>query len=214
MEQRLTKTEAQYRHVLAEVERPEIPAKQAIREPSANYDPGKGAENESKPAAARDGPVAIHIIRGRRVVLDSDLAALYGISVDRLVAQVRLNHNRFPSDFLIHLDSRDVASLKSQPAIPGTGRGRPRTTPALAFTAQGAIMAAMIVKSAHAAQLAVFVIRAFVAMRAAADSQSRVAAELTAMKQSVAALDADTRRKFERIYDAMLRLIGPPTSQH
>ena len=73
-------------------------------------------------------------IRGQRVLLDSDLAALYGVSTKRLNEQVRRNAERFPHDFLLELSNQEVAALRSQFATLKTGRGAHRKYPPMAFT--------------------------------------------------------------------------------
>jgi len=80
---------------------------------------------------------AIHVIRGQRVMLDSDLAMLYGVSTGRLNEQVRRNHERFPGDFMFQLSAAEVARLRSQIAISKPGRGGRRFRPH-AFTEHGA----------------------------------------------------------------------------
>ena len=91
------------------------------------------------------------MIRGRCVLLDSDLAALYGVTTKRLNEQVGRNADRFPSDFLLRLADQDLASLKSQIATLKTGRGQQCKYPPLAFTEHGAVMAATILNSPRAA---------------------------------------------------------------
>jgi len=110
-------------------------------------------------------PPKIHEIRGQRVLLDSDLAALYGVSTKRLNEQVRRNADRFPADFLLELSNQEVAALRSQFATLNTGRGTHRKYRPVAFTEHGAIMAATILNSPRAAQMSVYVVRAFVKLR-------------------------------------------------
>ncbi|MFH1018941.1 MAG: ORF6N domain-containing protein [Pseudomonadota bacterium] len=86
---------------------------------------------------------SIHEVRGRRVILDSDLAVLYGVSTGRLNEQVKRNRERFPEDFAFRLTNQEVESLISQFATSNMGRGGRRKLP-LAFTEHGAIMAANI----------------------------------------------------------------------
>ena len=112
----------------------------------------------------------IRLVRGQRVLLDSDLAALYGVSTRRLNEQVRRNHQRFPKDFLIDLTNQDLASLKSHYATSSWGGRRKRP----------------LAVAAH----------------------SKLAQELEALKQSVAVLDADTRRQFDQVYEAILGLMA------
>lgn len=123
----------------------------------------------------------IHTIRGQRVVLDSDLAALFGVTTIAFNQAVRRNLKRFPVDFLFQLAEEEFANLKSQIATsssevsgslrsqtvilkPG-GRGRHRKYLPLVFTEHGAIMAATILRSPQAVAMSVYVVRAFVRMR-------------------------------------------------
>ena len=89
----------------------------------------------------------ITVIRGLRVLLDSDLAALYGVTAKRLNEQVRRNTDRFPSDFAFRLTEQEVSSLRSHFATLDAGRGKHRKYRPWAFTEHGAIMAASILSS-------------------------------------------------------------------
>jgi hypothetical protein len=144
-------------------------------------------------------------VRGQRVMLDVDLALVYGVTTKRLNEQVRRNAGRFPADFLIRLTKQDLANLRSQIATSSWG-GR-RYAP-LAFTEHGAIMAATILNSPRAVQMSVYVVRAFARMRQVVAANSKLAQELETLKQSVAVLDADTRRQFDQVYEAILGLMA------
>jgi hypothetical protein len=106
----------------------------------------------------------IRLLRGQRVLLDADLAALYGVSTKRLNEQVRRNLERFPGDFMFQLTAAETDSLRSQNATSKKGRGGRRTRPC-AFTEHGAIMAATVLNSPQAVEMSVFVVRAFVRLR-------------------------------------------------
>jgi len=86
-------------------------------------------------------------VRGQRVLLDSDLAVLYGVTTKRLNEQVRRNAAKFPPDFILALSNQELASLRSQFATLRFGHGQHRKYPPLAFTEHGAIMAATIFNS-------------------------------------------------------------------
>src|SRR5262245_7928768 len=131
----------------------------------------------------------IRIVRGQRVLLDADLAALYGVTTRRLNEQVRRNIERFPEDFIVTLQIQEVAILKSQFATSsssGRGWGGRRTHP-LAFTEHGAIMAATVLNSPRAVQMSVYVVRAFVKLRQMLASNADLARRLHALERSVAA---------------------------
>ena len=103
-------------------------------------------------------------IRGKRVILDRDLAALYGVPTFRFNEAVKRNRNRFPEDFMFQLTRDEAASLTSQFAMSKSGRGGRRTLP-YAFTEHGTVMAANMLRSPKAIQMSVFVVRAFIRMR-------------------------------------------------
>jgi len=103
----------------------------------------------------------IFFVRGQRVMIDSDLAQLYGISTKRFNEQVKRNSMRFPIDFMFQLTKDEAEALRSQIATSKTGRGGARYLP-YAFTEHGALMAASVLNSDQAIQTSIFVVRAFV----------------------------------------------------
>jgi len=127
----------------------------------------------------------IRLVRGQRVLLDVDLAQVYGVTTKRLNEQVRRNSDRFPPDFLIQLTNQDLAALRSQLATLNTGRGAHRKYPPVAFTEHGALMAATVLNSPRAVQMSVYIVRAFARLRQAVAAHSKLAQELEALKQSV-----------------------------
>jgi ORF6N domain-containing protein len=145
------------------------------------------------------------------VLLDSDLAALFGVSTKRFNEAVKRNVGRFPADFSFLLEDQDVAILRSQIATSsesddqwGGRRYRPRV-----FTEHGAIMAAMVLNSARAIQMSVYVVRAFVEMRQLAASNTVTLRRLESLERSVTALDAETRKQFDQVHEAILGLMVP-----
>ena len=106
----------------------------------------------------------IRTIRGVRVMLDRDLAKIYGVPTFRFNEAIKRNRHRFPSDFMFQLTREEFDSLTSQIAMSKTGRGGRRTLPH-AFTEHGALQAANVLRSPRAVQMSVYVIRAFVKMR-------------------------------------------------
>lgn len=143
-------------------------------------------------------------------MLDETLAELYGVPTKVFNQAVRRNRDRFPPDFLLELQDEEWKSLRSQIVTLDVGRGRYRKYAPLAFTEHGAIMAAMILNSARAIQMSVYVVRAFVRFRMSLSTSKDLARELDALKRSVATLDADTRRQFDQVYEAILGLIAVP----
>lgn len=147
-------------------------------------------------------------IRGSRVLLDADLALLYGVSAKRLNEQVKRNQQRFPADFVFQLTEAEGNSLRSQFATLNTGgRGGHRKYRPWAFTEHGAIMAATVLSSARAAQMTVYVVRAFVRLRQVTATHAELAREMEALKRSIAALDSDTQKRFDQVYEAILGLM-------
>ena len=153
----------------------------------------------------------ILLIRGQRVLLDADLAAMYGVTTKRFNEQVRRNVARFPADFSFSLENQDFAILRSQFATSSSGspsHGGRRHLPRV-FTEHGAIMAAMLLNSPRAIQMSVYVIRAFVKMRQTLASSAAMAKRLETLERSLAVLDKDTRKQFDQVYEAILGLMGP-----
>jgi phage regulator Rha-like protein len=155
----------------------------------------------------------ILVLRGQRVLLDADLAALYGVTSKRLNEQVKRNRARFPDDFVFHPEINDLQSLRSQIATLEKGRGRHRKYPPTVYTEHGAIMAAMVLNSPRAVEMSVYVVRAFVKLREVLASNFELARKLEALEKSVATLDATTRRQFEEVYAAIRALMAPAPSK-
>lgn len=166
---------------------------------------GMAAESEiTRRLSAR-----IATVRGKRVLLDADLAALYGVSTKRFNEAVKRNLARFPSDFSFQIEEQEAASLRSQFAtsnVQSDGHGGRRYRPQV-FTEHGAIMAAMVLNSARAVQMSVYVVRAFVEMRQIAASNAATLRRLDSLERSVAALDAETRKQFDQVHEAILGLM-------
>ena len=127
--------------------------------------PNSSVVNDAHPIT-QSITLAIASVRGQRVILDADLAALYGVETRRLNEQVKRNPTRFPPDFMFQLAVEEQTALRSQIAILKTGRGQHRKYLPYAFTEHGAIMAATLLNSPRAVQVSVYVVRAFVQLRA------------------------------------------------
>jgi hypothetical protein len=107
-------------------------------------------------------------------MLDSDLASIYGVETKSLNRAVKRNADRFPRDFMFQISADEWQNLKYQIGTLNTGRGRHRKYRPYVFTEHGAIMAANVLNSPRAVQMAVFVVRAFLKMRALLGGQTRV----------------------------------------
>lgn len=148
----------------------------------------------------------VFTLRGQKVILDADLAAVYGVETGALNRAVKRNIRRFPSDFIYQLAPEEVRDLRCQIGI-SNGQGGRRYLP-FAFTEHGAIMAATVLNSPRAVQMSVFVVRAFVAMREALSDTAALARKLAALEREVKArLDGhdaaivDVLRRFMEILD-------------
>lgn len=149
----------------------------------------------------------IHEIRGEKVILDRDLAELYGVTTKVLNQAVRRNGERFPRDFKLVLTRKELASLRSQIVTSNTagGRGGARYLPH-AFTEHGAIMAATILNSPRAVEVSVFVVRAFVKMRQLVAGDKQIVAKLEELEQRVGEHDSAIRQ----LVGAIKQLMMPP----
>jgi hypothetical protein len=150
---------------------------------------------------------SILLLRGQKVLLDAELATLYGVTTRRLNEQVRRNRKRFPADFLYELSAEELANLKSHFATSSWGG---RRKPPLAFTEHGAIMTATILNSPRAVEMSVYVVRAFVKLREVMASNKDLARKLMALERSLVAMDLKTQRQFKEVYEAIRRLMSSP----
>lgn len=161
---------------------------------------------------------AIFTIRGQKVILDSDLARLYGVSTKRLNEQVKRNTGRFPEDFVFRLTPPEVEELTSQFAISnGSGMRSQNATASKrnvrflphAFTEHGAIMAANVLNSPRAVQMSVFIVRAFVRMRQVLLSRNEMEKRLDQIEKILLVHDNSLRDLYEKIRPLLLS--GPET---
>jgi ORF6N domain len=149
----------------------------------------------------------ILVIRGQKIMLDADLAALYGVETRRLNEQVRRNAERFPGDFVFPVTTAEFANLKSQFATSSWG-GR-RKLP-LAFTEHGAIMAAMVLNSARATEVSVYVVRAFVQLRDVLIAHNELAGRLDQFEARIEAKLSTHDQAIAGILGAIRELMRPP----
>lgn len=119
----------------------------------------------------------ILLVRGQKVLLDSDLAALYGVEVRALNQAVKRNGERFPPDFVFQLTAKENRSLRSQIVMSKGRRGGRRYFP-YAFTEHGAVMAASVLNSPRAVEMSIFVVRAFVRLRETLATHKALAVKL------------------------------------
>ena len=156
----------------------------------------------------------ILVMRGRRVILDSDLAELYGVAVKRLNQQLKRNANRFPDDFVFRVEDED---LRLQTATSNVEVGRKRTARSrggrrylpFAFTEHGAIMAATVLNSKRAVEMSIFVVRAFVRMRETLATNQKIVAKLKDLEKRVEDHDANIHGIVAAIREMMKPLAAP-----
>lgn len=144
----------------------------------------------------------ILVLREQKVILDSDLAELYGVPVKRLNEQVKRNQERFPADFMFRLSMEESDSLRSQIATSKPGRGGRRYSP-FAFTEHGAIMAATVLNSERAVEMSVFVVRAFVRLRELLATNQQLASKIDELEQRLDTHDASIQELIEAIRELM-----------
>jgi len=144
----------------------------------------------------------ILLLRGERVMLDADLAALYGVPTKALIQAVKRNRARFPADFMFELTAEEGARLRSQIVTSKSGRGGRRTLP-YAFTEQGVAMLSSVLRSARAVAVNVEIMRAFVRLREMLAGHADLARKLAALERKY-----DTQ--FKVVFDAIRELMEPP----
>lgn len=161
----------------------------------------------------------IHLVRGQRVMLDSDLAELYGVATKRFNEQVKRNIERFPADFMFQLTEEEGESLRSQIvtlnagdslrsqiATLKPGRGQHRKYLPYVFTEHGAIMVASVLNSPRAVEMSVFVVRAFVQLRALLASSRELSERLDELERKLATHD----HAIAGLIDAIRQLTATP----
>lgn len=144
----------------------------------------------------------ILVIRGQKVMLDSDLATLYGVETKVLNQAVRRNIERFPEDFMFQLTSDEAERLRSQSVTSKSGRGGRRTAP-YAFTEQGVAMLSSVLSSPSAIRVNIEIMRAFVRLRQMATSNADLARKLNALERKYDG-------QFKIVFAAIRELTEPP----
>jgi len=146
---------------------------------------------------------AILVIRREKVMLDSDLAALYGVTTGNLNKAVKRNAERFPTDFMFQLDAEEVANLKFQFGISSWG-GRRRLP--YAFTEQGVAMLSSVLNSERAVKVNIAIMRAFVKLRQTLESNRELAEKFSELERRVGVHDDE----IAAILEAIRQLMAPP----
>ena len=149
---------------------------------------------------------SILVSRGLPVMLDADLASLYGVSTKALNQAVKRNLTRFPPDFAFRLDAQETRALSKLRAVDSSQRHRDPRSPPYVFTEHGATMLAMILQSPRAIDMSVHVVRAFAALRDAAKSSAALQEQLARLEAKVGKHDVD----ITAILNALRQLVNPP----
>ncbi len=155
-------------------------------------------------------------LREQRVMLDADLAQLYGVETRVLVQAVKRNLARFPEDFMFQLSAEEFANLRSQSVISSAGHGGRRTAP-YAFTEQGVAMLSTVLGSPRAIAVNIEIMRTFVRVRALAATHGDLAKRLAELEEKTEALamnhdtfSRNTRNQLKQVFDALRELMTPP----
>ena len=141
-------------------------------------------------------------IRQNKVMLDSDLALLYGVETKALNRAVKRNLDRFPEDFMFQLTSEEADSLRCQTGTSNTGRGGRRYLP-YAFTQEGVAMLSSVLNSPRAVAVNIGIMRAFIRLR-------QMALSVEELARKVGALESHYDDQFKIVFDAIRQLLTPP----
>jgi hypothetical protein len=151
----------------------------------------------------------IHLVRGRRVILDADLARFYDVQTRDLNKAVSRNLDRFPDDFAFMLTLEETRALMFQPGTSKPGRGGVRK-PARVFTEQGVAMLASVLRSKRAVAVSIAIVRAFVQLRELLATHRQLAAKLAELERKIEGHDTAIANLFE----AIRQLLAPPAPSH
>ncbi len=167
----------------------------------------------SLPAKSDTAPIdgVIHTVRGERVILDADLAKIYGVTTKVFNQAVRRNRDRFPPDFLLELTAVEAESLRrSRSQIVTLKRGQNVKYSPFAFTEHGALMAANILNSPQASQMSVFVIRAFIKMRSLLTDTRELAKKLASLETELKSRLDTHESAIVDVLQRIMLLLDPP----
>jgi hypothetical protein len=147
---------------------------------------------------------SIFLIRGEKVMLDSDLAVLYGVGTGTLNRAVKRNLERFPDDFVFQLTPQEVANLKCQIGISSSGHGGRRRSIPYAFTEQGVAMLSSVLRSGRAVQVNVAIMRAFVSLRRLLATNETLSRKFAELERKLEGHDEAIKSLFNAIRELML----------
>jgi hypothetical protein len=152
----------------------------------------------------------ILVVRGRQVMLDEDLADLYGVETKRLIEQVKRNLERFPEDFMFQLSKDEVAALRSQIATSNNGRGGRRYAPYV-FTELGVAMLSSVLRSKTAIAVNIEIMRAFVELRRVVGSYAELERRLEQLERNTDERLGGHDEQLAQIFEALRHLMPPPS---
>lgn len=150
----------------------------------------------------------IFLIRGQRIMLDSDLARIYAVTTGQLNQAVKRNPRRFPADFAFQLEQQEFANLISQTVISSSYGGR-RTLPWV-FTEHGVLMLGNVLNSKVAVDASVRVVRVFISMREQLAAHKELAGKLTELEERISGHDS----AIQKLFEAIRQLIEPPLPEN
>jgi len=154
-------------------------------------------------------PQRIFVIRGEKVILDADLARVYGVTTARLNQQIRRNLKKFPKDFMFQLTQAEFDRLILQFATSKKGRGGPRKLP-WAFTEHGSIMAATVLNSQRAVVMSVYVVRAFVQFRKLLVGNKDLAKKFAELERKLTERLDVHEQAILRLFQDIREILNPP----
>jgi hypothetical protein len=164
---------------------------------------------QTAPSRVDEIASAILVLRGQRVILDADLATLYGVTTKALNQAVKRNAERFPDDFFFRPTRNEVDALNRSQSVTGSQKHRDPRFPPFAFTEHGAIMAATILNSKCAVEMSVYVVRAFVQLRRLLASNTELAQRLRELERKLEGHDA----AITAMLAAIRELMNPPEAK-
>jgi ORF6N domain len=180
----------------------QIPADKRVMKTRRKPTPNRITRSCPAPALAADGiEQAILVLRGHRVLLDTDLAVMYGVAAKALNQAVKRNIERFPSDFMFQLSVEEAGLLRSQ-SVTSKSQGGRRYLP-YAFTEQGVAMLSSVLRSPRAVQVNIEIMRAFVRLRRMLQQNAELARKLAVLERKCDA-------RFKTVFEAIRELMTPP----
>jgi hypothetical protein len=169
-------------------------------------EPSQSSSGQRLPLSAKMIARRIHLIRDHRVMLDSDLADLYGVSTAALNQQVKRNRSRFPKDFAFRLTPEEFDGLMSQIVISKPRRGGRRKLPWV-FSEHGVAMLSSVLRSERAVQVNIAIMRTFVRLREMLSGHKELLIRLDSIERNLTQHD----KHFKVVFDAIRKLMEPPS---